>query len=453
MNHRIFISYRRDDSFVVAERICTALQQKIGADAVFMDKTIEPGEAWPDRIRNALKAAATVLVIVHDWATWLAVGKLGKRRIDDPQDWVRQEVRAALTQKKTIIPVLYEECNGPLEKGDLPDDISQMCDMQRTRLSRNHWDRDLNDLVEKLAVNTPPADLATRCDAALRDYAGLCIDDWKCLKPTRFIEPHVAIRNDAIRDRSQNPTDTESPLALTPLLTDTEKMQSGDVVAAQQYLRLLQRRPKRSVDTARLCITEDAGAGKSIFTHHLRYILASDQGRELVFNGQPPLVVRWEGRARSWPFDLQLAMEQEVDPFCTAHGVTPRQVVDHAVRQQAVCLIFDGLDQVTHDFNSAGQRIERLELLDRIFGFLQNGTGRQCHVVITGRSYAVTQDADGDHFPADAWTFATLEGFSQYQQERYLSDFLTDRTLQELIPCYPQVAELLAVPEIGRAHV
>ena len=52
------------------------------------------------------------------------------------------------------------------------------------------------------------------------------------------------------------------------------------------------------------------------------------------------------------------------------------------------------------------------------------------------------------HFPPEAWTFATLEGFDQGQQERYLSDFLGNRRLEDLIPSYREVSDLLAVPVI-----
>jgi hypothetical protein len=157
------------------------------------------------------------------------------------------------------------------------------------------------------------------------------------------------------------------------------------------------------------------------------------------------LVARWEGRERTWPFDFRDALQDLVAPHCPAHGVTAAQVVDHAFCQQRVCLILDALDQVTDDFTPLHERIRRHELLDRVFRFFNSESGQACHVVITSRSYAV---AEGMHFPTDVWTFATLEGFNTDQQRRYLSDFLSDRQLTDLIPSYQQVSELLEVPVI-----
>ena len=83
-------------------------------------------------------------------------------------------------------------------------------------------------------------------------------------------------------------------------------------MAVEQYRRLFEQRPKKPMPCTRLCITEDAGAGKSIFTHHLRSVLASEPGQAAFFGGEPGLVVRWEGREQTWPFDLQHALEKEL---------------------------------------------------------------------------------------------------------------------------------------------
>ena len=67
---------------------------------------------------------------------------------------------------------------------------------------------------------------------------------------------------------------------------------------------------------------------------------------------------------------------------------------------------------------------------------------------MTGRSYAVTRETEGARFLSEEWTFATLEGFDEGQQRRYFHDFVADRGLNEFIPCYKIVSELLHVPVI-----
>jgi hypothetical protein len=296
-------------------------------------------------------------------------------------------------------------------------------------------------------TEAPPA-LAEHCAAALRDYNRKCIADWARYQPSRFVEPNLAIRKEErIQDRSERRDAEPAGQNHQPLLTDDEKKNPGSETAVVQYARLFEHRPSQA-PRARICVTEDAGAGKSIFTHHLRMVLASEPGQPAFFDGKPGLVVRWEGREETWPFDLRQALEDAVADYCPARGVTAKQVVDYAFEQRSVCLILDALDQVTDDFTPAGERIRRRELLDRIFRFLNSESGQRCHVVITGRSYAVTRETDGSRFSADAWTFATLESFDQEQQRRYLNDFLGDRELSDFIPSYEQVSELLEVPVI-----
>jgi len=172
-------------------------------------------------------------------------------------------------------------------------------------------------------------------------------------------------------------------------------------------------------------------------------------GQATLFGGKLGLVVRWEGREKTGRFALRQPLDKEVHATAVAHGITGQQVAEYAIAQHRVCLILDALDQVTHDFTPKGDRIDRSELLDRIFRFLNSEQGQHCHVVVTGRSYAITGDGeDGSRLPADTWAFATLEGFDPQQQTRYLSDFLVNRKLQDFIPSYQDVAELLEVPVI-----
>lgn len=154
MTERIFISYRRDDSFAEAALICAALQNRAGHDAVFMDKSLQPGVDWPEEIQTALVKANTVLVIVGDWNKWLGVQDFGKRRIDDPKDWVHQEAALALKQKKKIIPVLIGPPAGAIQADVLPVSVRQLLEKQRHLLRMDTWDQDLKVLIE-VVVQTP----------------------------------------------------------------------------------------------------------------------------------------------------------------------------------------------------------------------------------------------------------------------------------------------------------
>ena len=56
-------------------------------------------------IESALNACDAVLVVIgKNWAS--CTGKDGGRRLEDPKDWVRLEVAAALRRDVLVVPVL-----------------------------------------------------------------------------------------------------------------------------------------------------------------------------------------------------------------------------------------------------------------------------------------------------------------------------------------------------------
>lgn len=109
----IFLSYCRDDSAGWAHWLKLQLDHRLGVNAAFLDTTsIQPGTAWPGRLREALRAARMVLVIIGP--RWLsAQGEHAQRRIDHPEDWVRQEVRVALGLDVPVVPVLVDGASMP----------------------------------------------------------------------------------------------------------------------------------------------------------------------------------------------------------------------------------------------------------------------------------------------------------------------------------------------------
>ena len=292
------------------------------------------------------------------------------------------------------------------------------------------------------------------CRTVLRAYNRRCRDDWQREKPQPFIAPRLAIRKTESEVLDRSAVDRiDHAQQHVPLLSDDEKKQSGKGLAVEQYRRLFEKQPEKATSRkaatrARLCVTEDAGSGKSVFTRHLQSVMASKEGQQAFFDGEPGLVVRWEGREKSWPFDVRGDLKNALTGLCDDRSVTAEQVVDFAIQHRRVCLILDALDQVTDYLTPQGTLIDRSLLLDKIFSFLKSDEGLNCHVVITGRSYAVTQEGDGRRFPHHEWMFATLEGFDERQQRRYLREFLSGREWKDFLPCHAEMAELLQVPVI-----
>jgi hypothetical protein len=100
---KLFLSYRRSDTQMVAGRLRQSLVGRYGERTVFRDKdSIGAGEDWTQAIREGLTGDVVVLALIgHSWAS--AVDAQGQRRLDDPTDWNRIELEQALTSGGRVI--------------------------------------------------------------------------------------------------------------------------------------------------------------------------------------------------------------------------------------------------------------------------------------------------------------------------------------------------------------
>ena len=95
----IFVNYRRTDAGWCADRLEKELKDTFGEDHVFLDvRDIDAGDDFIGEIQAKLRRATAVIVLIGK--NWLQVyDKFGRRRLDDSQDWVRQEIRGALEKQ------------------------------------------------------------------------------------------------------------------------------------------------------------------------------------------------------------------------------------------------------------------------------------------------------------------------------------------------------------------
>ncbi len=122
MASSIFISYRRTDSQHAAFAVSASLKQAFTDEEVFFDRnSFKGGEIWPDDLREAAAQAKVMLVLIGEgWLT--ASDKHGRRRIDQTDDWVRQEILTAIHGNSKILVVTLEKAKAPVEDAfDDPD--------------------------------------------------------------------------------------------------------------------------------------------------------------------------------------------------------------------------------------------------------------------------------------------------------------------------------------------
>jgi hypothetical protein len=102
----IFISYRRSDNPDAVGRIYDRLVSEFGKARVFKDvDSIPLGQDFRGHLNDIVGNCAAVLAIIGP--KWTDVrSETGQRRLDDPDDFVRIELEAALERKVPVVPVL-----------------------------------------------------------------------------------------------------------------------------------------------------------------------------------------------------------------------------------------------------------------------------------------------------------------------------------------------------------
>jgi len=145
----LFISYRRDDCRGWAGRLADTLQANLDENLIFLDiESIPPGDDFVDAIENAVGSCNVMLALIGPH--WLnAPDKQGKRRLDDPNDFVRLEIATAIAQKKKIIPVLFAGATMP-DAAELPTELSPLARRQALELSDTRWQYDSEQLMNAI---------------------------------------------------------------------------------------------------------------------------------------------------------------------------------------------------------------------------------------------------------------------------------------------------------------
>ena len=150
----LFISYRRDDRPGFAGRLAEALEKVFGPENVFRDiEDIGPGEDFVEVIERQLRDVDTMLVVIGP--AWLTANSNGVRRLDEPKDFVREEIRAGLQSARHVLPVLVGGAAMPSE-ADLPLDIRPLGRRQAVVLSDANWSADVARLIETVSEFVPP---------------------------------------------------------------------------------------------------------------------------------------------------------------------------------------------------------------------------------------------------------------------------------------------------------
>ena len=154
MRGNVFISYRRDDAAGMAGRLYDRLIRSIPKKSVFMDvDAMKPGLDFVKQLDQHVADCGMVLALIGPhWTT--AADENGKRRLDNPHDYVRLEIASALRREIPVVPVLLEGATVPRE-AELPDDLKLLARRHAVELRHGRFGSDVELILEAITDTQP----------------------------------------------------------------------------------------------------------------------------------------------------------------------------------------------------------------------------------------------------------------------------------------------------------
>ena len=161
MATKVFISYRRDDSAGHAGRVHDRLDQEFGRDLLFMDVDAVPLGVNFVKVLSEEVAKCDVLLAVIG-PNWLnARDEDGNRRLDNPHDFVRIEIGAALQRNIPVIPILLDGTKVP-KANQLPKELEELSLRNGLDIRHASFHNDVDRLIRGLKGQLAEADAEKR---------------------------------------------------------------------------------------------------------------------------------------------------------------------------------------------------------------------------------------------------------------------------------------------------
>jgi hypothetical protein len=151
---KIFISYRRGDSASSALGVAQYLAREFGSKNIFIDVDMSAGANFPATLEKRLAECKVLLALIGP--RWLSArDDEGRRRLENPNDWVRLEIARALLRQIPVIPVRID--GAQLPRGtDLPEDIRDLVNSQAAVVTTEGFRNEMAGLVRDIrAIQNP----------------------------------------------------------------------------------------------------------------------------------------------------------------------------------------------------------------------------------------------------------------------------------------------------------
>jgi formylglycine-generating enzyme required for sulfatase activity len=163
---KIFVSYRRADSAETTTRLYDRVVYAFGRENIFKDvDSIQRGDDFPEVLRQQVESCEVFLAVIG--TRWLTLqDEHGRRRLDNPKDWVRRETEMALARAEgvIIIPTLVDGAALPGESA-LPATLAALATRDAQTLTPGKFHTDVSALITAIRRRfglidaAPPLDL------------------------------------------------------------------------------------------------------------------------------------------------------------------------------------------------------------------------------------------------------------------------------------------------------
>lgn len=136
MKYDAFISYRRENGFLMAQVIRDRLKDR--GVSCFLDLEEDKSGKFDENLLSAIEDSPNFILILP---------KNSLTRCKNEDDWLRREIVAAVRGKKTIIPVMYDGFKWPKKwPEEIPEEIRQVQFQQGVAMSQEY----LSAMIEKI---------------------------------------------------------------------------------------------------------------------------------------------------------------------------------------------------------------------------------------------------------------------------------------------------------------
>ena len=170
----IFICYRHEDCAGSAGRLYDRLKNRFPRH--LMDLDFPGADNFENEIKTAIRSCYAVIVLIGK--RWLDMKDSNrKRRLDNPEDWVRYEIEYALRKKIPLVPVLVEGGVMPRSE-ELPVGLKKLSKIKSIEIRHDRFEDDLAALVRELeriihTEETRHRRIHAAATEAFRTYASL----------------------------------------------------------------------------------------------------------------------------------------------------------------------------------------------------------------------------------------------------------------------------------------